>query len=99
MEGPASAVESAVELPVMSVEVAADYYPKKQLKLTSAVDFDAALHCVVVDSCAAIALAGGRWGSLHLNLVGGVNDSTRCRARVHLMMHDSIAAVDLVGDQ
>ena len=97
MEGPASAVESAVELPVMSVEVAADYYPKKQLKLTPGADFDAALHCVVVDSCAAIALAGGRWGSLHSNLVG--NDSTRCRARVHLMMHDSIAAVDLVGDQ
>ena len=36
--------------------------------------------------------------SLHLNLVGGVNDSTRCRARVHLMVHDSIAAVDSVGD-
>ena len=100
-EGLASVVEAAVELPVMSVEAAAAdyyYYSKKQLKLKPPADFDAATHCVVFDSCAAIALAGGRWMSPYLNLVGGVIDSKRFRARVHLMMHDSIAAADSVRD-
>ena len=71
----------------MSVEgadptVATADYSKKHLKLKPAAGFDAALHCVVigssVGSSAAIALAGERWISLHLNLVGGVNDSTCC---------------------